>query len=192
VTASSEADTSLGMLGKALAGEGQAWERLAGHCQQVISGWCRSWNVSGADRDDIVQESLLVVLVKIHEFRRLGRGSLRAWLKAVAWRCRCESIARSRSFQRIQDVQQRFLESASEIEELEREFERLHQLDLLGQCLLAVRQRVTALTWAAFQKHSIERMTAPRVANELGVTVEVVYAARARVLKQLRAEWRRL
>lgn len=185
-------DTSTGMILQALSGDEKAWERFANHCQRVISGWCRSWKLSHEDRDDTVQESLLVVLVKVHDFRRTGRGSLRAWLKAVAWRCRCEAIAKARNSQRLQQIQQRFREATNEIEELEQEFERLYELERLERCLLAVRQRVTPQTWAAFQKHAIERIPAPKVAAELGVTVEVVYAARSRVLSLLRAEWRRL
>ena len=185
-------DTSTGMIVQALTGDEKAWERFASHCQKVISGWCRSWNLSPEDRDDAVQESMLVVLVKVHHFRRTGRGSLRAWLKAVAWRCRCESIAKARNFHRLQEIQQRFRETTNEIEELEQEFERLYELDRLQRCLLAVRERVTSQTWAAFQKHAIERTPAPRVAAELGLTVESVYAVRSRVLSLLRSEWRRL
>jgi RNA polymerase sigma-70 factor (ECF subfamily) len=146
------------MIVQALSGDGKAWERFASHCQRVISAWCRSWGLSPEDRDDTVQESMLVVLVKVHDFRRTGRGSLRAWLKAVAWRCRCEASARARSFQRLQEIRQRFREATNEIEELEQEFDRLYELDRLERCLLAVRERVTSQTWAAFQKHAIERM----------------------------------
>ena len=185
-------ETSIGMIRQVVLRDGQVWEQFSANCQRMISGWCRNWNLSSADCDDVTQESLLVVLVKVHTFRRLGCGSFRAWLKAIAWRCRCELVARADSRQRLEAIAFRLQQTSEEIAILEAEFERLYRMEQLERCLLSVRQRVTRETWLAFEKHALEGLPAPRVASELGASVKAVYAARVRVLSMLREEWRHL
>jgi RNA polymerase sigma factor (sigma-70 family) len=185
-------DTSVGMILQVLNGDRHAWERFSVHCQQVILSWCRSKMLTDADLDDIVQESMLVVLTKIHEFRRTGTGSLRAWLRAIAWRCRCEAIAKSRSLERLKETQNFYRSATEDIELLERQFDRLHEMESLERCLTAVRQRVQAATWSAFQKHALEKVPGAEVSRELGISLESVYAAKWRVLRLLRIEWRKI
>jgi RNA polymerase sigma-70 factor (ECF subfamily) len=180
------------MLDGVQSGDPVDWNRFALHCQRVIAVWCCGRNVSQVDREDIVQQSLLVVVMKVHQFRRAGRGSLRAWLRAIAWRCRCEAVSRSESAQQLQDSHTGFLQASDQIRELEDEFERLSRLDLLQRCLVAVRQRVQPRTWAAFQLTALENMAGAAVAEQLGLSLEAVYRARWRVVAQLRIEWRRL
>jgi RNA polymerase sigma-70 factor (ECF subfamily) len=184
-------ETSVGMLAGAVAGDPVDWNRFAEHCQRVIASWCRSRNLSEADRDDVVQESLLIVLMKIHQFRRVGRGSLRAWLRAIAWRCRCEAVLRSDSVLQLQESHQQFAAASDQISELEEEFERLRRLELLEECLASVRQRLQPTTWLAFQQLALQNIPGAQVAQQVGITLEAVYAARRRVVLQLRREWRR-
>ncbi|HAV34256.1 MAG: RNA polymerase sigma factor [Planctomyces sp.] len=179
------------MLAGAVAGNPVDWNRFAEHCQGIIASWCRSRNLTEADRDDVVQESLLIVLMKIHQFRRVGRGSLRAWLRAIAWRCRCEAVSRSDSVLQLQESHQHFVLANDQISELEEEFERLRKLELLGRCLESVRQRVHATTWLAFQQLALQNIPGAQVAQQVGLSLEAVYAARWRVVGQLRSEWRR-
>ncbi len=185
-------DTSVGMLLQVLNGDRGAWERFAAHCQRVILSWCRSKMLSDADLDDIVQESMLVVLTKVYEFRRTGTGSLRAWLRAIAWRCRCEAIAKSRSLERLKETQNFYRGATADIEQLEKQFDRLYEMELLERCLTAVRQRVQAVTWNAFQQHALNKLPGMQVAEELGISVQSVYAAKWRVLRLLRMEWRKI
>ena len=44
------------------------------------------------------------------------------------------------------------------------------------------------MTWQAFEKVWLADRRAPEVAAELGLSVEMVYMAKSRVLKQWRAE----
>lgn len=184
-------DTSIGMLAGALAGDPVDWNRFAQHCQRVIALWCRGRILSEADRDDVVQESLLIVVMKVHQFRRQGRGSLRAWLRAIAWRCRCESVAKSSNAMQLQESHQQFAQASDRIDELEEEFERLRQLELLERCLESVRQRVQPSTWLAFQQLALQNVPGAQVAQQQGLSLEAVYAARWRVMGHLRSEWRR-
>src|SRR5262249_47065045 len=76
--------------------DGEAWARLA----RVYSGLLRAWfaaaGLQPADRDDLTQEAMAVVLRRIPEFEHSGRpGAFRAWLRGIAinllrehWRAR--------------------------------------------------------------------------------------------------------
>lgn len=185
-------ETSVGMLARVVSGDSDAWERFAHHCGRVILSWCRRRNFSQVDADDVVQESMLVVLVRIHEFRRLGSGSLRAWLRAIAWRCRCDEVSKSKGHLRLLELQARYRQATSDIELLEQQFDRLHEIDCLERCLAAVRERVQPATWLAFQKHALEKKSGPAASKELGVSLESIYAAKHRVLRLLGLEWKRL
>ena len=45
-----------------------------------------------------------------------------------------------------------------------------------------------ATTWQAFRRHVLESKPAPRVAEELGLSLNSVLLAKSRVLKRLRRE----
>lgn len=185
-------ETSVGMLGRVQSGDGDAWNQFAQHCQQVILSWCRWRRVPQSEVDDIMQDSLVVVLTKIHAFRRNGRGSLRAWLYAIAWRCRCDALGKAESYSRLREVREKYREATNEIDALELEFERLQQVDLLERCMAIVRGRVQQKTWEAFRLHALERVSGADVAAALDLSVDKVHTAKARVQRMIQVEMRRL
>lgn len=185
-------ETSVGMLGRVQSGDSHAWNQVAQHCQQIILSWCRWRRVPVSEVDDITQDSLVIVLAKIRDFRRKGRGSLRAWLYAIAWRCRCDAIGKAESFARLREVREKYQEATNDIAALEEEFERLRKIDLLDRCMSIVRSRVQQKTWDAFRLHALERVSGADVAAELELSVEKVHAAKARVQRLIQVEMRRI
>ncbi|MFN9288068.1 MAG: RNA polymerase sigma factor, partial [Planctomyces sp.] len=131
-------DTSAGLIGRVQAGDGASWQAFCDRCQGVLADWCR-WNrLREPDAEDVSQEAMLVVVSKIAGFRHSGRGSLRAWLRAIAWRCWCEAISRADRGD-VADLAARYRRASDEIAELEREYERLTQVDLLERAMAVVR-----------------------------------------------------
>ena len=59
---------------------------------------------------------------------------------------------------------------------------------ILKVALEQVRPRFELVTWQAFERTWLGGAEARQVALELGVAIDQVYAAKSRVLKQLRAE----
>ena len=189
--ARSSIDTSLGLLGRIQSGERDAWHDFSERCKDVVLNWCR-WNrVQGADAEDLVQNSMLVVLQKIGGFRHSGRGSFRAWLKAIAWRCWCDAVVRSDTA-RLRHLRQQFQSAAGDIDALETEYERLREMDLLAQAMTQVQQRVRPCTWTAFYRTALENQSGVDVAAELNMPVYSVHSARVRVQRLLAAEVRRI
>lgn len=184
-------DTSLGLLGRVQAGDSEAWQAFSDRCYQVIHGWCR-WNrVNQDDADDVAQNAMLVVVKKIGVFQHNGRGSFRAWLKAIAWRCRCDALVRTPPGQ-LSTLSTRYDEAVDEIGRMEQQFEALRQQDLMQQAMLLVKQRVRPLTWMAFTQTTLAGESGPAVAENLRMPLYSVYASRARVQRLIQQEVRKL
>ena len=178
----SKVDTSLGLLGRVRMGDDQAWTDLSVRCAQLLAQWAQWQGLQAADADDLTQEALLVVLAKIRRFRHRGRGSLRAWLRAIAWRCLCR--ARSHSDRvATPELLDQYRRTESEISEIEKEFDNLQRVELLRDCMQIVQQRVRTQTWEAFRLLSVEGVPGATAATRLNMHVEAVYAARKRVQK---------
>jgi RNA polymerase sigma-70 factor (ECF subfamily) len=179
------------LLGRIQSGERDAWHDFSQRCNEVVLNWCRWNHVQGADAEDLVQNSMVVVLQKIGGFRHNGRGSFRAWLKAIAWRCWCDAIVRSDQA-RLRHLRKQFQSASDDIEALETEYERLREMDIMAQAMTLVQQRVRPSTWMAFCRTALENRSGVDVAAELNLPVYSVHSARMRVQQLLAAEVRRI
>ena len=70
-------DTSIGMLQRVQGGDEDAWTDFANRCGSVIQEWCKWRHLQSLEADDIIQNTMIIVLKKVHSFRHAGRGSLR-------------------------------------------------------------------------------------------------------------------
>src|SRR5262249_38718776 len=75
---------------------------------------------------------------------------------------------------------------------LAQQFDEEHDRHVYDALLSAVKPDFHQSTWDAFQKFAVERRPASVVARELGLTVNAVVKAKARVLSRLRQEAGRL
>ncbi len=186
----SQLDTSLGMLRRVQSGDDQAWAEFATRAASILRHWARWKRLQVADAEDLTHDALLVVISKIQSFKHSGRGSFRAWLRAIAWRCLCEAHSEKEDLSRP-ELTERYRRAEDQIAELEEEFDRLQQLDLLKSCMLAVQHRVQAQTWDAFRLLTLEGLSGPATATQLSMQLDAVHAAKARVQKLISAEIRR-
>jgi len=175
-----QVDTSLGLLGRVRMGDEQAWTDLSVRCSKLLAQWAQWQGLQSADAEDLTQEALLVVLARIRRFRHRGRGSLRAWLRAIAWRCLCRARARS-DRAATAELLEHYRRTESEISEIEQQFDDLQRLEVLQECMLAVQQRVRAQTWEAFRLLVLDAVPGPIAADRLNMQVQAVYAAKKRV-----------
>jgi RNA polymerase sigma-70 factor (ECF subfamily) len=63
-----------------------------------------------------------------------------------------------------------------------------HDKHLCASLLTAVRPDFNQATWDAFEQSTLDQRPAADVAHELGLTVNAVIKAKARVLRRLRQE----
>jgi len=187
---SSQLDTSLGMLRRVQAGDDQAWSEFATRAAGILRHWARWKRLQVADAEDLTHDALLVVLSKIQGFKHSGRGSFRAWLRAIAWRCLCEANSDKENLSRPQ-LAEKYRQAEDQIAALEEEFDRLQQLDLLRNCMVAVQKRVQPQTWHAFRLVALEGLSGPVAAQQLSMQLDAVHASRTRVQKLISSEIRR-
>lgn len=184
-------DTSLGLLGQVQAGDGEAWRLFALRCYEVVRRWCRWQRLNATDTDDVVQNAMMVVLRKVGEFRHSGNGSLRSWLRAIAWRCRCDALVRSSSHQH-EELRQKYEVAVDEIAQLEAQYEQLRRVALLQQAMLLVKQRVRPSTWNAFYRTALLDEPFAVVAAQVEMPEYLIYSAKFRVQKLIQEEVRKL
>lgn len=184
-------DTSVGQLRLVQSGDVAAWSDFSDRCRHVILRWCRWQGICSDDADDIVQESLLIVLTKVGRFQHAGRGTLRAWLKAIARRCWLATLVQ-REDSRLRELGVLYSESNDEIASLEAEFDEMLRMSLLDQAMQQVRVRVQQSTWDAFVRTAIQGESAEVAGGALDLTAGAVYSARARVQRMISSDFRRL
>jgi RNA polymerase sigma-70 factor (ECF subfamily) len=186
-------DTSLSLLDRLAGGSpgDDDWRRLCGLYQPLLRAWLGRAGVDGADAEDLMQDVMLVVFREVGQFSRRGRGSFRAWLRAILAnrlrdhfrKCRHRPTATGDSA---------FAERLDELESpgssLSALWDREHDEHVVAALLRQVQPHFTGPTWQAFRRHVLEGADAAAVAEELGLSLNSVLLAKSRVLKRLRQE----
>ena len=178
-------ETSLTWLGRLTGAPSEGdWKQLLDVYGALLRGWLARSGVAPADRDDLVQEVLMVVIRRVGEFDRRGPGAFRAWLRGILanhlkkyFRDRPESGP-------VIDLDA----VAAPDSVLGRQWDREHDEHLAARALRLVEGDFAPATWAAFRRQVLDGRPAADVAAELGLSVNSVLLAKSRVLKRLRSE----
>ena len=97
--------TQASLLDKARGRHAGAWDRLVGLYTPVLQAWLAAAGLQPADRDDLTQRVLEILVRQLPDFEHSGRpGAFRAWLRGITvnllrehWRARTEPGAGSDS-----------------------------------------------------------------------------------------------
>jgi RNA polymerase sigma-70 factor (ECF subfamily) len=166
------------------------WQRL----QHIYLPLIRRWlgRVPGLDDEasDLAQEVLIVVVHEIPRFERQRAGSFRAWLRQVTVnRLRTHRRRRRRRPAVGLDPAQGFIDRLADPNgDLAREWDLEHDRHVFQRLLTIVRPDFGPSTWKAFQQFAVKGVPAAEVAADLGMSVNAVIQAKARILKRLREE----
>ena len=183
--------TPLSLLDRVQRGDSQAWSEFSGRCLEMLGRWCQRWGLQKADADDLVQDTLLIVLARVQDFQHRGVGSFRSWLRTIAWRCWCDAVGKAARSSRP-EVLEEISQSMEARQSLEDGFDQLFQLQLLEQAMAAVKQKVRDSTWEAFCRTAFDGQSADEVSLRTGLNHNAVYAARMRVQRLISTEIKRL
>jgi RNA polymerase sigma-70 factor, ECF subfamily len=182
---SSCSTTSLSLLARLRdPADADAWARLARVYAGLLQAWFAAAGVQPADRDDLTQDALAVVLRRVKDFEHSGRpGGFRAWLRGIAtnllrehWRTRPDAQSDSVLVELVDP------ESG-----LSRVWDAEHERHVLVGLFELARPEFTESTWQAFRRTGLEGEPARRVAEDLDLSVNAVLIAKSRVLARLRA-----
>jgi RNA polymerase sigma factor (sigma-70 family) len=188
--ATSSPETSLSLLEQLREPENaEAWDRVVALYTSLLGAWFHAAGLQTADREDLTQRVLEVLIRQMPEFEHNGRpGAFRAWLRGIA-------VNLLREFWRRRPMP----EAASLLDDLvdprsglSQFWDRQHDRHVLHNLLASVQPECAELTWLAFRRLALDGASAREVAVELDTTVNAVLIAKSRVLARLRQEARGL
>jgi RNA polymerase sigma-70 factor (ECF subfamily) len=185
--------TSLSLLQRIRNGDASGWRRVIDLYSPLVYHWCRRWGVEGADADDVLQEVFKAAAESIDAFRREREGdTFRGWLRVITrhrvlafWRGRDrrpDAAGGTEALQRLHEIPESAAEAGDDPEEAS-QFSALVQR-ALGQ----LRGEFEPRTWQAFWRVTVDGLSAPDAAAELGMSANAVRMAKSRVLHRLREE----
>jgi RNA polymerase sigma-70 factor (ECF subfamily) len=163
-----------------------AWQRFVALYTPLLYFWACRMGARGHDAADLVQEVFTAVLVAMPTFHPDPTRSFRSWLRTVA-------LNKWRDHQRRQAVVGRAgndvgLDEAEVPDNVAALWESEFQQHLAGRALDLMQSDFEPKTWRACWAQVVEGKPAEQVAQELGLSLASVYAARSRVLRRLRQE----
>lgn len=187
-------DTSLSLLERLSASPTEEdWRRLLDLYQPLLSLWLERAQVPRADREDLLQEVLLVVFREVGDFQHQRPGAFRSWLRTIL-------AHRVRDFLRRQQhrpaargggqAYDQLAELQDEHSDLSQLWDREHDEHVALRALERVRGDFAPATWEAFRRYVLDGRADDDVARELGVSLNSVLLAKSRVLKRVREELR--
>ena len=188
--------TSLSLLARiqAVQPDAAAWDRFVTLYRDLVLGWCRQSGLQESDAEDVTQEVFRSVHKAVARFRRDQPGdSLRGWLRQIAKNAICtwaRQSAREVRGEGGSDARAR-LQAVPEVAlgDVDEERDREEERELIRRALTGLLDGFKSQTRDAFWRVVVEGRRPAEVAQELGVKEHVVYLAKSRVLKRLRAEY---
>ena len=167
-------------------GDQAPWIRFVRLYYPLIYHWVRRAGAGPEDAADLVQDVLTVLIRKMPEFEYDSSKTFRGWLRTVtlnAWR------RQRRRTPRLPIEAIDLAEVDGEDDPPGRWFEEdEYRRSLAFRALQVMKTDFQPATWRACWENVVEGRTATEVARELGITVNAVYLAKARVLRRLHQE----
>ena len=168
-----------------------SWQKLVDIYAPLIGRWLMRSPLQKADHEDLVQEVLKIVVQKLPEFQRRREGSFRAWLRVVSVNCLRE-FWRSSKHQPVATGDSNFLQQLQELEDphsaLAQAWDTEHDRYVVRRLLEIIEPQFEPTTRQAFRRVVLEREKPAAVAAELGISVNAVFLAKSKILRQLRKE----
>jgi RNA polymerase sigma-70 factor, ECF subfamily len=185
--------TSTSLLGRAKAGEDEAWRRLVDLYAPLLYEWCRRHGLQAEDAGDVAQEVFAAVSRNIEGFHRdRPNDSFRGWLWKITRNKICDHFRnrkRQPDGQGGTDAQVRLAEVPEQPPDASSSSLPGRDGDSLQRRAIAlVRASVEERTWQAFWQVVVDGKEAGEVGRELGISVQAVYDAKYRIRRRIRHE----
>lgn len=166
--------------------DAEAWPRFVRLYTPLLFYWARRTGLNQEDAADLVQDVLTTLVQQLPKFQYDQAKSFRRWLHAITlnkWRERGRRKALPRAS--ADDPGLSAVAGAAEPLELD---EAEYRQRLVAQAMQVMQAEFEETTWKACWEAVVSGRPAAEIAAELGVSVDVVYGAKSRVLRRLRQE----
>jgi RNA polymerase sigma-70 factor, ECF subfamily len=168
------------------------WQRLHDLYRPLVRAWLTRVPGLGDEADDLTQDVLLILFRELPRFERRRDGSFRAWLRQITInrirRCLDARRRRPRVAGTADEAEAFLTQLADPNGDLSRQWNDEHDRHVFGKLIALVRADFQPETWEAFTRYALDGRPAAEVADELGISEEVVFQAKFRILKRLREE----
>lgn len=163
-----------------------AWQRFVQLYAPLVYHCASRAGLGSEDVNDVVQEVLITLVRRMPGFDYDPTRSFRGWLRVITKnhiRNRLKSLA-----QRPQLLDGQSLETLASPEDLIAFDDHEYQQHIVQRAMEIMQADFQPTTWKACWEHVVSDRPASEVAQELGITIGAVYAAKFRVLGRLRSE----
>lgn len=184
--------TSLSMLERVRASDGEAWRRLVHLYSPLIYSWCRNSELGNEDAADVLQEVWSAVAAHVNRFHRTtDAGTFRGWLWTIT-RNKLRDYYRANAGKAAGVGGSSAQQQLATIPEDEPPTPAGDNDNLMHRALEMIRGDFEPQTWRAFWRTAVDGWIAADAGAELKLSVDAVYQAKSRVLRRLREELRGL
>ncbi len=188
--------TSPSLLGRAVSGDGLAWQRIVQIYGPIVYSWARRTGLRPQDAADVTQETFTALATRLvnYDSQRPG-ATFRGWLWTITRNKAADHVRQLRSqpggrggstnLTKLNAVSDSEILEAGEENPTEIESD---QQDVIRRALAILRSSFEAITWQAFWRTVVDGCSPDEVAQELSISRWAVYKARSRVLQKLRTQ----
>lgn len=156
-----------------------AWRRFYARYTPMLHSYARRVGLSDADAQDAVADALCTFVRAYRDGRYdRTRARLKSWLGGIA-HYKIRRLRERRAGVTLDP-------NLPDLSEPDPDFDREWQLERLNEALEMLRGEIEPDTYQAFDLYALKDWPAEKVACFLGVSTNVVYIAKTRVLKRLR------
>jgi RNA polymerase sigma-70 factor (ECF subfamily) len=184
--------TSPSLLGRAKAGERDAWTRLVDLYAPLLYEWCRRSGLQADDAADVVQDIFATVARRLVGFHRDRPGdSFRAWLRTIARNKINDHFRRLKGEAKAQggtDAQLFLADIPGPPADISTCPLPDDSNNLERRAVALVGAGVEERTWQAFWRVTVEGEKVAEVAESLGISTQAVYDAKYRIRRKVRQE----
>ncbi|MEX2025799.1 MAG: sigma-70 family RNA polymerase sigma factor [Pirellulaceae bacterium] len=171
-------------------GDEQAWGEFVAIYQPLIYRLIRGRGLQDADAQELTQEALVAVAAAIERgMPEFHGGSFRGWLSRIARNMMINYLTRRRPGQQGaggSDFQRILAEQPAASDEQATVFDLEQKREVFRWAVEQIRGGFQPTTWQAFWRTSVEGEPMDQTAVALGMSIGAVYAARSRVMAQLK------
>lgn len=164
-----------------------SWQEFDCRYRPLLMSVARKLGLNPVDAEDASQETLSAFLVQYRQGRyKREQGRLRDWLAGIMAHKvrdlqrklqRQKKLGQAEINDAIEDVADPNLQSA-----MQQEWSRA----VLRQCLDEIRREVAPQTLESFELYALQQWPAQQVASRLGISLDVVYQNKRRILARIR------
>lgn len=186
-------ETSLSLLQRLATGTDDSdWQRMMTIYRPFIFQRVSTYPLLVDQSEDIVQETMLVLMRELPVFERQRTGSFRAWLRGIVLNQLRYAARRAKKIPQPAGQNEKLWNAIEQLadpnSEASNEFDHAHDKAVFRHAAEIVREGIQDSTWKAFHRHAMLGEDVKTVAEELGLSVNSVLLAKSRVTRKIRNE----